>query len=102
MVQLIAERRAEVERLCRRAGVLRLDLFGSAADPRRFRADSDLDCVVEFDPALRLGRADAYFNLLFGLQDLFGRRVDLVMRSAIDNGSFLQAVEEGKEPLYAA
>lgn len=44
----VAERAAELTRLCQRYGVRRLDLFGSAATGR-FRADdSDLDFVVEF------------------------------------------------------
>ena len=36
MEQFIAERRPEVERLCRRNGVLRLDLVSSAAASRGF------------------------------------------------------------------
>ena len=48
------------------------------------------------------GRADAYFDLLFGLQELFGRQVDLVMRSAIVNPYFRESVEESRELLYAA
>ena len=102
MVQLIADHVAEVEQLCRRCCVLRLDVFGSATDARRFGPDSDLDFLVEFQPTLNSGRADAYFDLLFGLQDLFGRPVDLVMGSAIKNPYFRESVEESRELLYAA
>ncbi|MCY4623948.1 MAG: nucleotidyltransferase domain-containing protein [Chloroflexi bacterium] len=102
MVQLIADRAAELEELCRRCRVLRLDVFGSATDARRFRPESDLDFLVEFHPTLVSGRADAYFDLLFGLQDLFGRTVDLVMASAIHNPYFRESVEESRELVYAA
>ena len=102
MEQFIAERRPEVERLCRQNGVLRLDLVSSAAASRGFSPDSGLGFLAEFDPELRVGRADAYFAVLFGLQDLFGRPVDLVMRSAIDNPYFLRSLEQSMEPLYAA
>ena len=101
MVQLITDHAAELEQLCSRCRVLRLDVFGSATDAQRFGPDSDLDFLVEFQPTLNSGRADAYFDLLFGLQDLFGRPVDLVMRSAIVNPYFRESVEESREPLYA-
>lgn len=102
MVQLIADRAAELEQLCRRCRVLRLDVFGSATDPSRFGPESDLDFLVEFQPALVSGRADAYFDLLFGLEELFGRPVDLVMQSAVANPYFRESVEESRELLYAA
>ena len=47
MVQLMT---AELQELCRRFHVLRLEVFGSATDARRF-AGSDLDFLVEFQPA---------------------------------------------------
>ena len=99
---LIADHDAELEQLCRRCRVLRLDVFGSGADASRFGPESDLDFLVEFEPALATGRADAYFDLLFGLQELFERPVDLVMRSAIANPHFRQSVENSRQPLYAA
>ena len=102
MVQLITDRVAELEELCRHCSVLRLDAFGSATDARRFGPESDLDFLVEFPPALVSGRADAYFELLFGLQELFGRPVDLVMNSAIVNPYFREAVEASRELIYAA
>ena len=102
MVGLIAERAAELEQLCRRCRVRRLDVFGSAADIRRFGPESDLDFLVEFQSAREPGLADRYFDLLFGLQELYGRPVDLVMDSAIKNPYFREAVEESRELLYAA
>ncbi len=102
MVRLIAERAAELEQLCRRCRVQRLDVFGSGADDRRFGPESDLDFLVEFQSAGEPGLADRYFDLLFALQDLFGRPVDLVMDSAIKNPHFREAVEESRELLYAA
>jgi uncharacterized protein len=59
-------------------GVRRLGLFGSYArgEPRR---KSDLDCVVEFERK----SFDAYMDLKDYLENLFGRRVDLVISDAI-------------------
>lgn len=47
-------------------------------------------------------RADAYFGLLFALEDLFRRHIDLVEMAASDNPYFLKAVSETRTPLYAA
>ena len=102
MIQAIAERTTELEQLCRRCHVLRLEVFGSATDSQRFRPDSDIDFLVEFQPFPPCGHANAYFGLLEGLQEVFGRPVDLVSAAAIKNPYFWESVEETKELLYAA
>ena len=102
MAPVVAEHAAELERLCRLHRVQRLDLFGSAATGT-YRPDSDLDFLVEFQPIDSHGLyADAYFGLLEGLQDLFGRPIDLVVESTIDNPYFRESVEESRTPVYAA
>jgi hypothetical protein len=103
LIAEIDERRAEIEQLCRRYRVQRLDLFGSAAGGG-FRPDeSDLDFLVEFHADARgPGYADRYFGLLESLEELFHRPVDLVVASAISNPFFRQSVEETRVRLYAA
>ena len=62
-----------------------------------------MDFVVEFlGEALAESYADAYFGLLEELELLFGRPVDLVVRSAIRNPYFLQSVEESRTFIYEA
>ncbi len=102
MNPVVQEQAAELERLCRRYSVERLDLFGSAATDRYQPEDSDLDFLVEFQPLPFGSYADAYFGLLESLQQLFGRPVDLVVASAIKNPYFLQSVEQTRTPIYAA
>jgi len=60
-------------------GVRSLFLFGSVARDQA-RADSDVDLLVEFvnSPTFR-----GYMDLKFFLEDLLGRRVDLVTRSGL-------------------
>ncbi len=100
---VVAERAGELERLCRRHRVQRLDLFGSAATGAYRSDESDLDFLVEFKPTEIPGaRADAYFGLLEALEVLFGRPVDLVVDSAIKNPYFRESVEESRTPVYAA
>jgi predicted nucleotidyltransferase len=59
--------------------VAALYLFGSAARGE-LGPDSDLDFVVVFEPGAGF---DEYMDLKFFLEDLFGRRVDLVTQRAL-------------------
>jgi len=65
--QLIAE-------FCRRHHVRRLCLFGSILRDD-FRADSDVDVLVQFEPAATPGFG--FFGMQEELSALLGRRVDL-------------------------
>ena len=102
MIPEIEERADELKRLCLVYGVQRLDLFGSASTGRNEPGKSDLDFLVEFQPAALSAYADAYFGLLEALERLFGRRVDLVVESAIRNPYFLQSVKQTRTPVYEA
>jgi predicted nucleotidyltransferase len=103
MLPLIEERRAEIEALCRRYHVRRLDLFGSAARGDDFdAAKSDLDFLVEFEPLPYGGRYRAYFGLKEALESLFGRRVDLVTDESVRNPYLKTSIEKGRRLLYAA
>ena len=80
----IAERREAMAALCRRFGVTRLEVFGSAArgvdfDPAR----SDADFLVTFAPEARDDLA-AFDAFRAALAALLGRKVDLVEREAIE------------------
>lgn len=98
----LSQHRTELEALCRRYGVRRLELFGSAAIGQDQAGASDFDFLVEFAPQPPGAYADAFFGLLESLEQLFGRPVDLVVGSAIRNPFFLQAIERTKTLLYAA
>ncbi len=93
MRQEIVRHRTELEALCRRFGVRRLELFGSAAQGRSPSQPGDLDFLVEFEQPTGPGCADRYFGLLEALEALFGRPVDLVVASAVRNPYFRESVE---------
>jgi hypothetical protein len=63
----------------RRLGVKSLSLFGSMARDEA-RPDSDIDLLVEFADRATF---DAFMDLKFYLEDLLGRRIDLVTSKAL-------------------
>ena len=65
---------------------------------------SDLDFLVDFQPMPPSAHSKAYFGLWFALQDLFGRKVDLVEMEtvAVTNPFFLKAILPSRRVLYAA
>jgi predicted nucleotidyltransferase len=84
MLADIVEKRDALAALCRRYGVTRLEVFGSAArgpgfDPNR----SDADFLVTFSPVARNDLA-AFADLKEALENLLGRSVDLVEREAVE------------------
>jgi uncharacterized protein len=100
---LIKERRAELEVLCRKYNVARLEVFGSAArgddfDPSR----SDADFLVEFQPASGLRPLEEFFGLKSALSALLERPVDLVDAAAIKNPFILRSINLTRETVYAA
>jgi predicted nucleotidyltransferase len=103
MIDAIALHRAELEELCRRFHVQRLDLFGSAAREDFDPEHSDIDFVVEFDPgdpaALSL---KTYFGLKDSLEALLGCAVDLVEAGAVRNPYLKASIEGSREPLFEA
>jgi predicted nucleotidyltransferase len=102
MIAELALHRDNLNVLCRRFRVRRLDVFGSAAHGEFDPGRSDLDFLVEFEPTPPGAYADAFFGLKEALEALFRRQVDLVVASAIRNPYFREGVERTKALLYAA
>jgi predicted nucleotidyltransferase len=98
----ITRHQPEIEALCRRFLVRRLELFGSAAAGTFQPGKSDLDFLVEFQALPPKTYADTYFGLLESLEQLFDAPVDLVVASAIKNPYFQQSIDQNKALLYAA
>jgi len=102
MAYLVQDKIGPLSELCRRYGVRKLVLSGSALrddfDPKR----SDLDFVVEFAPRPSGGYANAYFGLLRDMEALLGCPVDLIESGTIRNPYIRRSVEADQKTLYAA
>ncbi len=103
MVDVLAEKQSLISELCRKYGVRRLEVFGSAAERDRFDSQrSDVDLLVEYPAGHDLGPwLRDYFALRLELEALVGHRVDLVMSEAAKNRHFQQELERTRTPLYA-
>ena len=77
--ELLPLRGGQRETLKQRYAVKSLAIFGSAAHDA-MSAASDVDLLVDFETAPTF---DGYFDLKFFLEDLIGRRVDLVTRGGL-------------------
>ena len=101
MVAIIEHNRTAVAELCRRYGVERLYLFGSAVSGRFDSERSDLDFLVSFVDREPTGEyADRYLDFAEGLERLFGRPVDLVTEQSIRNPYFRREVESTRQLIY--
>ncbi len=102
MHSLLDRYRLEIDRLCARHRVRRLDLFGSATGAGFDPATSDVDFLVEFADLTPGDYADHYFGLREELTALLGREIDLVVERAVRNPFFLESVRRSRERLFAA
>src|SRR5438876_7912330 len=100
MTEIIQQHRLELETLCRRHQVRVLELFGSAADGTFDPNRSDLDFLVDFLPLEPSQQAKSYFGLLFDLEDLFGRKIDLVETGAVENPFFLKTINRNRTVVF--
>jgi predicted nucleotidyltransferase len=66
--------RARIASFCRKHHIEQLALFGSVVG-QDFRADSDIDVLVEFEPGHVPGLA--FFEMERELSEILGRKVDL-------------------------
>jgi len=67
--------------LVEKFGVIEIAIFGSYARGEQ-RKNSDIDIIVDFKEGWKT--FDNYMDLKFYLEELFGKKVDLVIKSAIN------------------
>lgn len=88
-----------IKELCQRYKVRELALFGSALR-EDFRADSDVDLLVDFEPEAQVGFM-TLARMQRELSAILRRKVDLVPRGGL-KPQIRQAVLSSMRVLYAA
>lgn len=92
--------RDRIGAFCQRHEIRELRLFGSALREDDFRADSDVDFLVEFEPGTTVGLL-ALAQMELELSELVGRKADLRTAGELSR-YFRQDVLDGASVLYAA
>lgn len=101
MIDLIANNLDEIGELCRRYGVRKLEVFGSAATGEFDSQNSDIDLIVDFAD-LSPGLAVRYLELADALEELFGRRIDLIEDAPFENPYFRYSVNKSRRTIFGA
>jgi len=90
-----------ITELCRVHKVRSLHAFGSSVKGGA-HAGSDVDLLVDIDSKDPIEYGEHYFDLLFALESLFERPIDLLEKRALSNTYFKAAIDAHKRPLYDA
>ena len=85
--------------LCKKYRVSRLFVFGSVLTDK-FKPNSDIDFIVDFNEVGEIEYADNYFELKEALENLFKRNVDLLEEKAIKNPYLRQSIDTSKKMIY--
>lgn len=101
MIDLLQRHLAQIAALCRKYGVQKLELFGSAARGDFDPARSDIDFFFEFD-SNPSSLSDRFFGLMEDLEQLLGCKVDLVSTQDVRNPYFLTVANQHRVEVYAA
>lgn len=100
VIALIRENQPAVAEACRRFGVERLEVFGSAARDDFDPAKSDVDFIASFQPPLHPGIATRFFGLANTLETIFARPVDLLTDAMVRNPVLRQEVNTTRAVIY--
>ena len=105
MIAAIERNLDAISELCRRYGVARLEVFGSAATDEFDPGRSDVDFLIDYAPETDLGPwLKQYFALKQRLEALVERPVDIVMADApaMENAYFRREAEKTRKVIYDA
>ncbi len=90
----------QIADFCQRWQITELALFGSVLRGD-FRQDSDVDVLVTFAPEAHHSLFD-FVRAQQELEDLFGRKVDLVEKDSITNPFRRRTILNSYQTIYAA
>jgi len=101
IADIIKNNLVSIHGICEKFGVKSLHLFGSAAD-NTLTSKSDIDFLVDyFKDSEGLPKAPFdYFDILFSLENITGKKVDLVVKDALRNSYFINSFNNNKVLIY--
>ena len=104
MIRMIEERLREIAAICREFGVLRLEVFGSAAAGGWNPETSDIDFLVTYPAGYDFGPwLCRQLDFQDQLAELLGHSIDLVIaREHFRNPYFEAELQRDRQLVYAA
>ncbi len=102
MIEIVQNNIDDIIQICKTMQLQSLYLFGSASNKDRYRENSDLDFLYRFKKdanGLSMSQYD-YFDLLFSLEKITGKKIDLVAEEKIKNKFFLDRINKEKIKIY--
>lgn len=96
METIISNHLTEIKNLFKRYDVNEAYLFGSAAK-NNLQKDSDIDFLINFSNKTDFeSYGNNYFDLLYALQDLLKRDVDLIAEETLSNPYLIESINQSK------
>jgi predicted nucleotidyltransferase len=103
MNRIVADKIPQLVELCKKYRVVRMYLFGSAARDDFDEKTSDIDLLYLFSDELTIDEyGENFFNLMYALDELFGRKVDMVSEKSLSNPYLIKSIDEDKKLIYEA
>lgn len=102
MVAAVKDNLDKIIDLCEKMQLQSLYLFGSATKEKEYTKNSDLDFLYQFkksDPYTPFSQYD-YFDLMYDLEKITGKKIDLVASEKIKNKFFLSRINSEKIKIY--
>lgn len=96
----LAKKLENIKQICKDHSVKRLYVFGSVCSSH-FNNNSDIDLLLSFNENLSPEeRGEKYWKLLYILEDLLQRKVDIITEGSLKNPFFIEELNEKKITIY--
>ena len=97
---ILKDKLQEVTNVLKEHKVKRAYAFGSVCTDN-FNDESDIDLLIAFEDEMDpIVYGNYYFEILFALEELFKREIDLVTEPSLRNPYFIKVMNKTKTPLY--
>jgi len=99
LIKIVDKNIEDLKMLCTMYNVEKMYLFGSVLNST-FNKESDIDFLVKFKFIELSKYFDNYMDFKEKLENLFGRKVDLVEEQTLRNPILINAINKSKELIY--
>lgn len=98
-MKIIENYKPKITKICEAMPIKRLGLFGSILNDN-YNSESDIDVLVLFEENKDIDIFNNYFELKEKLEEIFNRRVDLVIDKNFRNPYFKKSIEKTRQIIY--